>query len=289
MTWPSALDAFWPITKKLEGDSLTYMYQDERGLVTTGTGNLIDPVSAAIAAGTWYHPDGSEATDAEVTANWQLVKDNDDTNLYSTRATGIDGNDLRLSADGVAALGNNKLASNLVYLHKFFPQFDKWPADAQLGTMLMSWGLGPAFSANYPSFTRAVNALLPDWKEASAQSTWSNITKARDTAQRTMFLNAAASQQTGMDPSVIIWPGDSPLAGNFTGKGGNILDTAARKFGFGKTLLLFAGLYGAKKAFDHRHQIGAFVKDKAEHLAAGGKKVFTAAPSQPENPEPEKA
>ena len=289
MTWPSALDGFWPITKKLEGDSLTYMYQDDRGLVTTGTGNLIDPVSAAIAAGTWYHPDGSAATDAEVTANWQLVKDNDDRSLFSTRATGIDGNDLRLSADGVAALGNNKLASNLVYLHKYFPDFDKWPADAQLGTMLMSWGLGPAFSVNYPSFTKAVNALLPDWKEASAQSTWSNITRARDTAQRTMFLNAAASQQTGMDPSIIIWPGDSPLAGNFTGKGGNILDTSARKFGFGKTLLLLAGIYGAKKAFDHRHAIGGFVKDKAQHIAAGGKKVFTVAPSQPENPEPEKA
>src|SRR5271154_3267000 len=109
--YQSALDEFIPVTNKLEGAGLTYMYKDNRNLVTTGTGNLIDPVSAALAAGTWYHPDGSAASDAEVTANWQLVKDDDTMDVMQGggQYNHLAGNDLRLSTAGVNALVQRQL------------------------------------------------------------------------------------------------------------------------------------------------------------------------------------
>ena len=52
---------------------LPYMYLDVRGLVTTGMGNLIDPISLATAL-PWQRADGSPASQSEIVAAWQAVK-----------------------------------------------------------------------------------------------------------------------------------------------------------------------------------------------------------------------
>jgi len=269
----SALNEFIPITNKLEGAGLRFMYKDNRGLVTTGTGNLIDPVSAALAAGPWYHPDGSEATDDEVTANWNLVKNDDSMDVMDggMQYEHLAGNNLRLSTEGVNALVQRQLNNNIGILRNYFPKIDEWPADAQLGTLLMSWGLGPAFSVapspGYPSFTKAANALMPDWRKASDESTWSNINHNRDVIQRQLFMNADFVQRQGRDPSVLIYPEVPALGMPAIAKTGGI--------GLGGILLILGGAYGASKIYQHRAPIAAYIKDKYQAIAPGGRKPYT--------------
>lgn len=69
----SVLKNFVAFSQPLEG-LLTFMYTDSLGLVTTGLGNLIDPVSLALPL-PWRNPDGSLADQATVEAQWQAVKD----------------------------------------------------------------------------------------------------------------------------------------------------------------------------------------------------------------------
>lgn len=51
-------------------------------------------------------------------------------------------------------------------LTKRYPAFEAWPADAQLGLLLLGWALGPGFSL--PGFKNTVDSLEPDFRHAAA-------------------------------------------------------------------------------------------------------------------------
>ena len=51
-------------------------------------------------------------------------------------------------------------------LTKRYPAFEAWPADAQLGLLLLGWALGPGFSL--PGFKDSVDTLEPDFFHAAA-------------------------------------------------------------------------------------------------------------------------
>ena len=71
----SAVRSAWRrFNEPLEG--LTdWMYLDIKGLVTTGMGNLIDPIEAALRL-TWRGADGSTAAPDVVRHEWSRIKTN---------------------------------------------------------------------------------------------------------------------------------------------------------------------------------------------------------------------
>src|SRR5262245_24352577 len=73
----SVRDAFIKFSEPLEA-RVHWMYLDVKGLVTTGVGDLIDPVGRALAL-PWIHADdGAAATASEISDEWQLVKSRTD-------------------------------------------------------------------------------------------------------------------------------------------------------------------------------------------------------------------
>jgi GH24 family phage-related lysozyme (muramidase) len=211
--YPSALNAFQAFSGALEG-VIPWMYLDNEGLVTTGTGNLIDPVNAALSL-PWQHSDGSAsrvanvsgkyATQDEISEAWSRVKarqDMKDIGGGSSQFAAL--SDLRLSQDDINRLFQEKLTSNVTTLKRYFPSLDSWPADAQLAALGMAWALGAAFATLYPKFTDAANS--GNWRTAAVESHISNGTAARNAEQALMLANAAAVTENNLDPSVLHFP-----------------------------------------------------------------------------------
>lgn len=164
----SVLDALPGLFGKWEGAALPYMYTDSKGFVTTGTGNLIDPVARALAL-TWKRPDGSVASSDEVSAAWQTVKDAwpGVQSIHSKTLT-----DLRLDQAALDGLMGGTIKSFVAYLLKKYPQFSNWPPDAQMAILSISWAWGPGFSSRWGSlgsdFDAAVNASPPKFTDAGS-------------------------------------------------------------------------------------------------------------------------
>lgn len=138
-----------------------HMYLDILGLVTTGMGNMVDPVQTCIPL-PWRRPDGSLAPKDEVVRQWTTLKENPDLakrhyrfaqELLALRY----GHALTLHDDDIDTLVAHKLEANEVELRKHFPAYDEWPADAQLAVHSMAWAMGPAFSSKFPTFTGIIN------------------------------------------------------------------------------------------------------------------------------------
>lgn len=193
---------------------LPYMYLDRLGLVTTGMGNLIDPLPMAQAL-PWKKADGSLATKEEIGANWQLVKARQDLKGHGGVAFKNVQN-LHLDEADIQALINSKLASNDKILSTRFAGYPSWPADAQMGTNSMSWAMGANF--NYPKFKEAVSKMVPDFRTAAAESyipdnPQKDITKpptdaslrARNLANKQLFLNAQAALDKNIPHDVLQW------------------------------------------------------------------------------------
>lgn len=204
---PSVQKAFEGFSTKFEG-FLPYMYLDIKGLVTTGMGNLIDPIGAALGL-PWKRPDGSLASQDEIRAAWNAVKARTDlAPKYGQAFAGV--TTLRLDKDGIEQLIARKLKENEDYLRKKYPGYEKWPADAQLGLHSMAWAMGPGFK--FPAFDAAVNREPPDFHAAAAASHINDAGNPgltpRNKANFDLFTNAARVLETGADPSALYWPGD---------------------------------------------------------------------------------
>jgi len=206
-------DKFTAFTVAFEG-ATRWMYLDVKGLVTTGDGNLIDSVAAAQAL-PWRHGIGGDyATPAEVAAAWNRVKASQDKKLIGGgNAYWQNLTDLRLDDDGIRQLVQSKLESNEAILKKRFPNYELWPADAQLGLLSMAWAMGPNF--NYPKFQSAVNQLVPDFAEAARQSHMSDAGNPglvpRNAANLALFNAAADTLRNNLDVDDINWDGFSDL------------------------------------------------------------------------------
>ena len=144
-------------TDRYEG-KLFHPYLDVLGLVTTGRGNLIDPMPLAIPLP--WQVDGAPATSAVIVAEWQYVK-----SLQQFRKNGgrffEHLTKLRLTPDAVDALCVSKwvqLETELLKRPEFFG-FPSAPAPAQLGTLSMCWAMGADF--HFPHFQAAFAAQ--DW------------------------------------------------------------------------------------------------------------------------------
>lgn len=197
-------DSYTNFTTKFEG-KLPFMYLDRLGLVTTGIGNLIDPIGAALGL-PWKHPNGSRASASEIRDAWNTVKSHQEMNEMGGGAFG-GLTSIRLSNDDIKALVNSKLSENERSLKSQFPGYDHWPADAQMAILSMAWAQGPNFSHKFPKFTRAVNQLLPDFVTAATESHMQGVgIEGRNSANYDLFQNAAKVLKFGYDVEKLYWP-----------------------------------------------------------------------------------
>jgi Putative peptidoglycan binding domain len=207
--WDSVLAAFHGFTVPLEGET-PYMYTDVRGLVTTGIGNLIDPIGTALNL-PWKHADGSLASQQEVIDAWNTVKQAwpGVQSAASQKLTNI-----RLDDNAIADLVAQRLKQNDAILRERYPNYPNWPADAQLGLNSMAWAMGPAF--NFPDFSLAVNKSPPDFKSAADLSHMNETGNPglipRNQANRQLFLNAAEALARHDNPAKLWYPGAVGLA-----------------------------------------------------------------------------
>jgi GH24 family phage-related lysozyme (muramidase) len=211
--WPSVQAAFHGFTVALEAE-LPYLYLDILGYVTTGDGNLADPVSVALAM-PWKNADGSAASAAQITAAWNAVDaersdpkgQRQSSGLATHYGQAFEGvTTIRLTQSDLADLFQGQLASDEASLRHYFPGWDSLPADGQMGILSMSWAMGTGhFGTDFGTFTAAVNA--GDWATADAHSAFRGAGVARRiAANHVMFQNAAQVVQQGLDPAVLYYP-----------------------------------------------------------------------------------
>jgi GH24 family phage-related lysozyme (muramidase) len=174
---------------------IPYMYLDILGLVTVGIGNLIDPVATAQALPFCFkNPPGNPATQDQITAEWQTLKN--DPSLAAKGHLACEAiTQLALSNGAIDSLVLAKLTQNESFLKRqqWFLSFDTWPADAQLGLLSMAWAMGPGGPGGFLHFRAACQAL--DFKTAAAQCQMNAAGNPglvpRNTANVTLFSNAA--------------------------------------------------------------------------------------------------
>jgi len=154
---PVVRRAWRAFNESLEG-LVSWMYLDIKGLVTTGMGNLIDPVETALAV-RWRHADGSPASADEVRAEWASMKHNVALAHQGAHAAHAVAR-LHLEDADIDALIFARLERDEAILkaNAAFADFDQWPADAQLGLLSMAWAMGSGFGRGFPHFSQACAA-----------------------------------------------------------------------------------------------------------------------------------
>lgn len=202
----SVARAFFNFTIQFEGYT-RWMYLDEKGLVTTAVGNLIDSPAAAGAL-PWKHADGTPADAGEVYAEWSGVKWRTD---LAKRGGGAFEKitKLRLSEGDVRDLVAKKLNQNEAQLKKTFRTFDTWPADAQLAIHSWAWAVGT--NAHWPNLHAALNRAKPDFVAAAAEISIrdsGNPVEGRNAANVLLMWNAHWVQADQKDYSKLYYPID---------------------------------------------------------------------------------
>lgn len=194
---------FRDFTAKFEG-VCSWLYLDVLGLVTTGIGNLVDPMPAALSL-PWKNADGSYADRATIEAAWSKVKGAQTMKRLGGGAF-AQLTSIRLDNEGIDDLVQARLATDDAYLAKRFPGYVAWPADAQLGILSMAWAMGPGFQ--FPKFEAAVERL--DFDTAAAECAINAAGNPgvipRNKANAICFSNAAVSARNGWDPETLIYP-----------------------------------------------------------------------------------
>jgi hypothetical protein len=151
--YQGVIDFFPEFSKKLEG-CVYHMYLDCIGKVTTGIGCLIDPVELARPVPWVLKGTTTRATPQQIHAEWALIKSRQDLAKYHYSYAGKLCN-LRLTEEGVDQLLAARMKLFETDLKKEFPEWDIWPADAQLGVMSMAWAMGSGFTHTFKNFTNA--------------------------------------------------------------------------------------------------------------------------------------
>ena len=218
--------AFFAFTSPLDG-VVPHMYADVLNYVTCAIGNLIDPMGAAFSA-PWM-VNGSAATREEIAADWAKVKQTNCGNFgYEAYVDPKDGKTkqrlrpclfkgtgkscmphqgwraaslitrCRLTDEGVEQVVLAKLDANDALLAKRFPNWEDFPADAQLATHSMAWACGAAF--RYPRLERLLKES--DFASAATECTINPqdaTIRVRNAANALMYRAAAYVQGAHLD------------------------------------------------------------------------------------------
>ena len=208
-------DGFYDWSKQYEG-AVNSCYQDVKGLVSIGVGILADPVGLMLSLPLRWK-DGTLATPGDIRAEYERIK-------ALGKGTIADGNpaamggwtyakpycNLHLDDAGMHYVVERKLSEMETILKRRYPNWDAYPADAQLGVMSYSWAMGPTYQFPAPKFARAV--LTSQWLTASnechLQESGNPGVKPRNAAMDLLFRNASVVEAQQMDPDVLYFPRD---------------------------------------------------------------------------------
>ena len=207
--YPSVKSYFIAFNEPIE-TRVEYMYLDIKGLVTIGIGNLIDienagdkknleKVMKALVTLPFVYKKGQRdagkpATKADIEAEWKVVK--------SEKARAKQGYTAFAPITTLELQNIDALVFKTVHameqelkMDPAFQGFDRWPADAQLGLLSMSWALGTTkLKANWPNFKTACQKQDFDkiLKHCEIRTSDNPGVAKRNTANRRLFNNAAA-------------------------------------------------------------------------------------------------
>lgn len=159
---PEVRAAFPTFSATFEG-RVHWLYLDILGLVTTGIGNLVDPISYATEL-PWLAPNGYTAPQTVIREQWATVKAHTELAQQGYRAA-EKFTTIRLTDAAIDALVLGKLTDNERILKQRFPGLEDWPAEAQLALFSMAWALGPSFPKTWPKFAAACTRM--DWGRAA--------------------------------------------------------------------------------------------------------------------------
>lgn len=207
----SVIDIFPSFSVKFEG-RVNHMYLDVKGLVTTGVGNLIDPLNGSKALKLpWLRKvDNQPASEQEIRDEWYYLKTRPD---LARKHYKYAGNvcKLYLSEEAIDQLVFKKLEDNEKILKKYYPQWDSYPADAQLGILSMAWAVGAGFPEIFKNFTQY--ALRQEWDKAAdccgIKTTNNPGVVPRNAANKRCFRNANITKNLNPGFTMIFWPDDA--------------------------------------------------------------------------------
>ncbi len=146
-------DYFITFNRPFEG-IVNHMYQDVKGLVTVGLGNLIEPIQLGWDY-PWKRKDGTLASQSEYIAEWNIINGTESLAKDGwTAATRLC--KLHLTDEDVAKLVYQRMDSNEAELKRRVKNYDSLCADAQLFLHSWAWAVGPA--ASYPRMLKLINA-----------------------------------------------------------------------------------------------------------------------------------
>lgn len=201
---PATFDRWFLTTVGLEG-SVPWMYLDILGLVTTGIGNLIDPVESALAL-PWTIGGNANVPAAkhEINAAWHTVKAAQSMKLLGgANKRWADLTDLRLTQEGIEHVVRMKQLANESVLRHRWPDYDDWPEAAQIAVNSWAWACGPAGA--WPKFDAALKAR--DWataaKEGHIEDSKNPGVRPRNAWQVALFAEAAEQDAQPMVTSEI--------------------------------------------------------------------------------------
>jgi hypothetical protein len=201
------------------------MYCDILGLITCAVGNLIDTRTAGtyptalVEAIRWTLADGSRAPLDVVRADWWKLKQNAAHYAKLHWKYALAATKCRLTEEEIDRIVKERLAINEAETRKAFPDWDTFPADAQLAVMSMCWAVGTGWPQKFPRFAALVEAQ--DWQRAAAfddpknpKGNWpGKIREAgnpgivpRNLKNRFCLLNAAIVQENALPVDVLHWP-----------------------------------------------------------------------------------
>lgn len=202
----AVLENVFEYQRTFEG-CIDHLYCDILGLVTTGVGNLVDPKSIAMGwMFRWRSMPGRLATPKEIGVEWDKVKaaaapdPSQKSHLFYRAITS-----LFLDREYIEERVDQTAKSFVILLADDFPDWNAWPADAQMGVLGVVWAVGPGKMRRFfPRFMAACKAQ--EWIDASHECLV-NATKnagvvPRNRNNRALFKSAAA----GGDPEKLNWP-----------------------------------------------------------------------------------
>lgn len=196
----AVVEVFPRFTAPLEGCVL-WPYQDILGLVTIGYGCLIEPELLAAAVKGWV---GSPSP-ADIVAEWNKVNARPKA-LHFNRYK--DACSLRLTQEGVDALLQERMHLFEATLKHYFPDWDNFPADAQLAIMAMAWACGAGFPKTFTNFAAFV--LKRDWvnaaKCAKIREQGNPGVHPRNLQVQLCLANAAAIDDGDYGTPALYWP-----------------------------------------------------------------------------------
>lgn len=197
---PAVRENFVAFTAPLEG-VVRWLYADVKNLITIGIGNLVDPIESALSLRMVHKGTDIQATPADIRADWQKVKSDPNAARLGHRSVETL-TSLRLTEEGLADVVGKRLALNDKILRERFPDFEEWPADAQLATHSMAWACGPYFR-----FAKLEAALRAREFSTAANECYMNTTgnpglRPRNAANKALYM---AAESLDRDDDAITW------------------------------------------------------------------------------------